>query len=93
MPPEPLVLHLGVSAQTFSIPDYALLHKDLDSFFIDQQSLMGKTPLITASSLPIGVSTEEDALLRNVLNQMMRCVRNQGYNIMFDRYTYTSLLL
>ena len=77
VPPEPLVLHLGASAQTFSIPDYASQHDDLDSFFIDQQSIMGKTPLIKDTDLPIGVSTEENALMRSVLVQMIRyCMKD-----------------
>ena len=59
-------------AQTFSIPDYAMLHNDLDSFFIDRQSLVGQTPAITAEELPVKVTTEEEALLGNVLNQMIR---------------------
>jgi hypothetical protein len=71
-PPEPLILHLGVLAQTFSIPDYAALYNDLDSFFIDRQSLVGQTPAITADVLPVKVTTEEEALLGNVLNQMIR---------------------
>ena len=73
--PEPLILHLGVLAQTFSIPDYASLHDDLDSFFIDQQSLVGQTPTIIADEIPVKVSTEEEALLGNVLNQMIRYSR------------------
>ena len=72
VPPEPLTLHLGVLAQTFSIPDYATLHNDLDSFFIDRQSLVGQTPAIVADELPVKVTTEEEALLGNVLNQMIR---------------------
>ena len=59
-------------AQTFSIPDYASLHDDLDSFFIDRQSLVGQTPAITANELPVRVTTEEEALLGSVLNQMIR---------------------
>lgn len=70
LPPEPLILHLGVLAQTFSIPDYASLHNDLDTFFIDQQSLVSESPTITL--LPMQVTTEENALVRNVLNQMTR---------------------
>ena len=79
VPPEPLILHLGVLAQTFSIPDYATLHNDLDSFFIDQQSLVGQTPAIIAEELPVKVTTEEKALLGNVLNQMIRY--NNQYSI------------
>ena len=63
-------------AQTFSIPDYASLHNDLDTFFIDQQSLVGEPPVITAEMLPIKVTTEENVLLRNVLSQMIRWVKN-----------------
>ena len=59
-------------AHTFSIPDYASLHDDLDSFFIDRQSLVGQTPAITADALLAKVTTEEEALLGNVLNQMIR---------------------
>jgi hypothetical protein len=61
-----------VLAQTFSIPDYAALHSNLDSFFIDRQSLVGQPPAITADALPVKVTTEEEALLGNVLNQMIR---------------------
>ena len=72
IPPEPLIIHLGVFAQTFSIPDYASLHDDLDNFFIDQQSLVGETPAITTTTPPIRVTSEEKELLGNVLNQMLR---------------------
>lgn len=39
IPPAPLLLHLGVTAQTHAIPDYARLFGDLDHFHIDWQSL------------------------------------------------------
>ena len=76
IPPAPLLLHLGVTAQTHAIPDYARLFGDLDHFHIDWQSLaQGALPPGTGGRGPctkLRVRREEKEVAESVLNQMIR---------------------
>lgn len=83
IPPQSLVLHLGVTARTYSIPDYVLLFDNFDSFYINQHALGADVP----ASLPKGESThpqelrvksEEKEMLLCVLSQMIRCAAVRG---------------
>ena len=74
--PAPLLLHLGVTAQTHAIPDYTCLFGDLDHFHIDWQALVqGTLPPGTEESGPctqLRVRREEKEVAESVLNQMIR---------------------
>jgi len=68
-----------VTARTYSIPDYALLFDDLDSFYIDQQGLLAgstETMLLleggSALSQGLSVKSEEKEMLLSILSQMIR---------------------
>jgi len=68
-----------VTARTYSIPDYALLFDDLDSFYIDQQGLLAgstETMLLleggSALSQGLKVKSEEKEMLLSILSQMIR---------------------
>lgn len=65
-----------MTARTYSIPDYALLFDDLDSFYIDQQGLLaGSTELLeggSALSQGLSVKSKEKEMLLSILSQMIR---------------------
>ena len=77
IPPQSLVLHLGATARTYSIPDYVLLFDDFDSFYINRHGLQAEAPaslLEGGSTHPqeLKVKSEEKEMLFCVLSQMIR---------------------
>ena len=73
VPPQPLLLHLGVTARTHSVQDYAQLFDNLDSFYIDQHTLMADALADRGRALTgISVRGEEKEMTVNVLSQMIR---------------------
>lgn len=62
-------------AKTSSIPDYAAHNNDLDSFYIDNQSLIaGCAAGRLSQSEKLTMETEEKEIVGNVLKQMIRFV-------------------
>lgn len=68
-PPTPLLLHLGVTAQTLSLTDYAHQFGDLDKFYIAP-----KTQLPIQKSGTLRMKTEEKNLIISILGQMARFI-------------------
>ena len=69
VPPVPLCLHLGVTAQTHSIPDYCRVFSDFDTFYIDHQSI------VAASAAPLGdhmMTQQEMDITTDILGQMIK---------------------
>ena len=67
-PPTPLLLHLGLTAHTHSLTDYANTFGDLDKFYIDPQTQI--SPHKEKEMLVM--KAEERDLILSVLGQMAR---------------------
>ena len=55
------------------MPDYAAFNSDLNTFYIDKQSLVTGSDREREEKLKVGI--EEKEVLGNVLNQMIRLVQ------------------
>lgn len=69
-PPTPLLLHLGVTAHTHSLTDYANMFGDLDKFYIDPQTQI----LPPKEGQVLCMKTDERDLILSVLGQMTRYI-------------------
>lgn len=71
-PPVPVSLHLGITAQTHSIPDYCHLFPDFDSFYINYQSMLARPAPVVEHSCKMTEGEREMTTL--VLGQILKYV-------------------
>ena len=78
--PKPRIMHLSVTGNTYSIPDYCRLYgSKFDSFCIDYNSIMTKTrpvekQTIVDGELKLIVSDSEMSIITNTMAECLRLV-------------------
>lgn len=65
-----MCLHLGITAQTHTIPDYCRVFNNFESFHIDYQSILSGAPAVDGRTHR--TTHEEKEITSAILGQIMK---------------------